>query len=97
MDIHACPHCRALSCRRLEEASREAFFVNNYYRCDGCSHVWGVPNGNPHAARSDVTLRLQPSPSRRALLMRSVGERLAILWRRPVHYSFGHVQQRHYD
>ena len=46
-----CPVCER-SARWLDAASQDAHV--DYYRCDGCGHVWNVPKGQPDAPRKTV-------------------------------------------
>ena len=53
MPIRPCPECDKLTIRWLEASSRDAHV--NYYRCDGCGHVWTLPKSQPDAAPTAVT------------------------------------------
>jgi transposase-like protein len=38
-----CPRCLKNAARKLRGISRDAFV--DYYRCDGCGHVWTTKKG----------------------------------------------------
>ena len=40
MSIWACPACGLATPRLLDESSKTASV--NYYRCEGCGHVWSA-------------------------------------------------------
>src|SRR6476469_2660426 len=53
MPVQPCPVCRRTTPRWLEASSKEA--PVNYYRCEGCGHVWVVPKTNPAAPPTVIT------------------------------------------
>jgi hypothetical protein len=53
VSIQPCPKCQRPAPRLLNGVSAEA--VVNYYRCDGCGHVWILPKGDSDAAPVLVT------------------------------------------
>src|SRR5262245_15802058 len=44
----ACPACLSTRVRWLAETSKRTY-VDYYYRCGDCGHVWSVPKNNPDA------------------------------------------------
>ena len=60
MPIRACPQCFRATPKHLEASSKDACV--NYYRCEGCGHVWNVPKddpgGVPHAVTPPVRERV---------------------------------------
>jgi hypothetical protein len=55
MPTRPCPHCQKTAPRYLPASSDGA--VVNYYRCDGCGHVFHVAKGKPEADPVPVTMR----------------------------------------
>jgi rubredoxin len=54
MSHRLCPQCNRPG-RLLESASQTAWV--DYYRCDGCGHVWTYDKKDVNAPPHDVTLR----------------------------------------
>jgi len=52
LDPH-CAHCGGPA-RLLTDLSRQAFV--NYYRCDGCGHVWTNEKNKPNSPDTPVTI-----------------------------------------
>jgi len=59
MPSRPCPNCQSSGPRHLEASSRDGYV--NYYRCDGCGHVWTVTKDAAEQIRH-VTPLTPPSP-----------------------------------
>jgi hypothetical protein len=57
MPMDLCPKCLKPEPKWLESTS--AMAVVNYYRCDGCGHVWHIPKAEPDARPTSVTVHAE--------------------------------------
>lgn len=55
MPVRPCPACGHPAPRFIPSVSQDAHV--NYYRCDGCAHVFTVRKDQPDGPHGDVTLR----------------------------------------
>ena len=53
MPTHQCPKCPQTALRYLPINSQQSYF--NYYRCDGCGHVFTVAKSDPDAPLDQIT------------------------------------------
>ena len=59
MPIQPCPACDKPTARLLDDASKLA--VVNYYRCEGCGHVWTTHRDNGHILHHVTPLTKGPN------------------------------------